>query len=131
MARNRLPFKLLFYNPMEEMYRSGVSSRDIAKLLGIHQRTVLRYIKPLSIIRNLHEGQKLYQRKRGKFSPITLDTSRRRARRIIEQHIGRKLHVTEAIHHKDGNPMNNSFDNLQLMTDSEHAAWHWKHTRRG
>lgn len=30
----------------------------------------------------------------------------------------------EVIHHIDGNPTNNSFDNLQLMSDFEHKSLH-------
>lgn len=30
----------------------------------------------------------------------------------------------EVIHHKDGNPLNDKFDNLQLMTNSEHSELH-------
>lgn len=37
-------------------------------------------------------------------------------RYIMEQHLGRKLLPTEIIHHKDGNKLNNTIDNLEIMS---------------
>ena len=44
----------------------------------------------------------------------------------MEEHLGRKLEKNEVIHHRDGNGLNNSLDNLWLMTRSEHQALHRK-----
>ena len=35
---------------------------------------------------------------------------------IYEHHLGRKLRPTESIVHRDGNPKNNTLDNLELIT---------------
>jgi hypothetical protein len=43
---------------------------------------------------------------------------------VMEQHIGRKLLRSEDVHHKDGNTLNNSIDNLEILTKSEHAHYH-------
>ncbi len=40
---------------------------------------------------------------------------------VAEQMIRRPLLPGEVVHHKDGNRLNNSPDNLQVMTASEHA----------
>lgn len=45
---------------------------------------------------------------------------------IMENHLNRLLSTTEVIHHKDGNKHNNSIDNLELMTNQEHAKLHAK-----
>lgn len=45
-------------------------------------------------------------------------------RYIMEQHIGRKLKPGEEIHHIDGNKMNNSINNLMLLTMEEHKKFH-------
>lgn len=43
---------------------------------------------------------------------------------IMEKHIGRYLKDGEVVHHIDCNRLNNSIENLQLMTQSEHCALH-------
>jgi hypothetical protein len=43
---------------------------------------------------------------------------------LMEQHLGRKLLSNEIIHHKDWNKLNNSLDNLELTTNSEHRKIH-------
>ncbi len=45
-------------------------------------------------------------------------------RHLMEQHLGRKLTEEEIIHHIDGNKLNNTLSNLQLMTRSTHAILH-------
>lgn len=40
------------------------------------------------------------------------------------RHLGRDLYPDEVVHHKDRNKANNSLDNLQLMTNSEHTRLH-------
>ena len=46
-------------------------------------------------------------------------------RHLMETIIGRKLGKDEVVHHKDGNPLNNSPDNLIVMTRSEHTKLHF------
>jgi hypothetical protein len=41
---------------------------------------------------------------------------------IVEEAIGRYLTDEEIVHHKDGDESNDSLDNLQVMTQAEHAA---------
>lgn len=43
---------------------------------------------------------------------------------VMEEHIGRRLRPGEVVHHRDGNKSNNSIDNLELMTQSEHCKAH-------
>lgn len=45
-------------------------------------------------------------------------------RYVMEQHLGRLLGSDEIVHHKDKNKQNNSLDNLELLTQSEHARIH-------
>ncbi|HEC67161.1 MAG TPA: hypothetical protein ENI23_17930, partial [bacterium] len=49
-------------------------------------------------------------------------------RLLGEFKIGRKLKEDEVVHHKDGNHLNNSTDNLQILTKSEHAQHHTQFT---
>lgn len=45
-------------------------------------------------------------------------------RLLGEIKIGRELRDDEVVHHIDGNPLNNSLDNLEVMTRSEHMRHH-------
>lgn len=51
---------------------------------------------------------------------------RHQHRVVMEEVLGRKLESWEIVHHKDENKHNNSPENLQIMTASEHAAHHFK-----
>jgi len=47
-------------------------------------------------------------------------------RLVMEKKIGRKLTYDENVHHKDGNKLNNSINNLEIMSRSDHTRHHFK-----
>lgn len=49
---------------------------------------------------------------------------------IAENKLGRYLLPNEIVHHIDKNPRNNDLDNLQIMTQSEHAKLHMSNRRK-
>jgi HNH endonuclease len=42
----------------------------------------------------------------------------------MEQHLGRELNPLEKVHHKDGNKLNNTIENLEVMTQADHMRHH-------
>lgn len=47
-------------------------------------------------------------------------------RMVMEKFIGRSLTSDEFVHHKDGNKTNNSIENLEIISNSEHTSLHLK-----
>lgn len=47
-----------------------------------------------------------------------------RYRHVMEQHLGRYLTEDEEVHHINGDELDDSLENLRLMTKSEHARLH-------
>lgn len=45
-------------------------------------------------------------------------------RLLMEKALGRKLRSGEVVHHIDGNPSNNSLNNLEILSNREHAKHH-------
>lgn len=46
-------------------------------------------------------------------------------RHIMQQHIKRKLNRNEVVHHINGNKRDNSIENLEIKTRSEHSREHY------
>lgn len=57
---------------------------------------------------------------------LTEEGRRYEHRAIMEKLLNRKLLRSEHIHHKDGNGLNNSPENLELLTAKEHYKCHIK-----
>lgn len=49
-------------------------------------------------------------------------------RKVVEEHIGRKLLDTEIVHHKNENKLDNRIENLEIMSRAEHINHHRKVT---
>jgi hypothetical protein len=51
-------------------------------------------------------------------------------RLIAEAYAGAFLAPNEIVHHKDGDQRNNHWDNLEILTQAEHARMHTKERKR-
>ena len=67
-------------------------------------------------------------RGRGKADGYIKLNGRHEHRIVAEKMIGRTLESGEIVHHKDGNKRNNTPENLEVITQSEHIR---EHLRRG
>ena len=65
------------------------------------------------------------QRGRGEGRTYIKLNGRHMHRVVAEQKLGRPIARGEIVHHIDGNKRNNAPENLQVMTQSEHARLHF------
>jgi len=65
-----------------------------------------------------------FERYTGNRSNYVKLNGRHMHRVMAEQKLGRPLAPGEIVHHKDGDKWNNDLDNLEVMTQSEHARLH-------
>lgn len=64
------------------------------------------------------------QRGKGEGRTYRKRGGRHEHRAVAEQKLGRSLRKNEIVHHVDGDYLNNSPDNLQIITQSEHIRLH-------
>jgi hypothetical protein len=78
------------------------------------------------------EVANVYMHKNGRLMAYIKDTQQvvSYPRVIMENYLGRKLEDYEEVHHKDGNPLNNDIDNLEVLTKEEHLRLHSKDKRK-
>ena len=56
-----------------------------------------------------------------KYKEIVVNGKRVREHRwLMEQHLGRSLESWEHVHHIDGNHLNNSLNNLEVLSNADH-----------
>ena len=136
------PLELRKVNKIYELFESGSTIAEIVAKAGTNRESVRKYLlkrytpkqKRAIVLRN-------FKQPRGKDSPnwqggreltnagyIRLWISRTERvmehRKLMEQHLGRKLARTEVVHHINGNNTDNRLANLQLTTFSEDIRRH-------
>lgn len=71
-------------------------------------------------------GKVIIAKYRGTGIGYIKEFSQHQHRNIMEKKLGRKLHKGEIVHHKDHNKKNNDPDNLEVMTQGQHALLHYR-----
>lgn len=114
-----------------EMYKDGKSCDEIGICFGMSGTNVQRILKENGIEIDQYKvkkgGLSITDNGYLRFNQTKANgknAGRRLHDIIAEMVIGRKLKPVEVVHHKDGNKMNNSPSNLQVMTRGEHTRLH-------
>ncbi|MCK4248113.1 MAG: HNH endonuclease [Methanomicrobia archaeon] len=138
----------------EQYWDRKLSLPKIALICKVHVKTIWRWMKRLGIALRSNDavGKKIYahigsdngqwkggikKRKDGYiFEWISKDSpyiSMRAYGNYVLQHrlimakkLGRLLKENEVVHHINCNPQDNNIENLQIMSQSEHAHYHMK-----
>jgi len=105
---------------IESLYEDGLSTREIAEKLGYSHSYI--HILCADVIRNRRDAAILASSKLEQSD--SWRAYRARARKLMEDFVGRKLESYEHVHHIDGNYINNDINNLEIKTASDHAKHH-------
>ena len=110
------------FNEIVRLYNQGLSSREVAKVVPMSASNIAAYLKRVGLSRP--RGYALTLRSvRNPFESTHWRTLRCRARKVWKRLVG-PIPDGYHIHHLDGNPANNSLDNLQMLSASDHAKLH-------
>jgi hypothetical protein len=103
-----------------QLYEDGLTTRQVAEILGMSYSWVWKLCKRAGVSRSKAEAIHL---RREKTKYINARSARHAARHIWEARFG-KIATGKVLHHKDGNCLNNSIENLELLSTKEHWERH-------
>lgn len=127
----------LDHGRVRELFESGHTAKEIAAVMGCSTYPVKRALVGMGLRRPAKQRQgqmagalnpawKGGRRTRpdGYVEVWTISGPMLEHRVVVERELGRALSADEIVHHRDGNKQNNSFENLEVMTQSEHTRHH-------
>lgn len=136
------PFDSNKVNRIYELFETGSSITKIVTTLGTNRETVRKYLmkrytpkqKRAIVLKNFRQpkGQDSPNWKGGKEITkagyirlwISRDERVLEHRKVMEDHLGRRLDRSEVVHHINGNNSDNRLTNLRLTTFSEDIRQH-------
>ena len=97
-----------------------------------NRTTCSRYCTNVKVSRNSAKkrGDLLRRKPKGTGNSYVKVGGRHEHRIVAEQMLGRPLNSEEIVHHKNGDRQDNRPENLEIMTQSEHAAIHSTKNRK-
>lgn len=120
-----------YVNKLRRLSADGLNGVQIAKKLKTSSSTVYTIAarENIKITNNFHVGFIVtgsgYKLLRAINHPFSDSKGYVREHRLVmEGFLGRYLEIGECVHHIDGNKMNNSIENLELMTIEQHVRFH-------
>ncbi len=148
MNINKLPNeqRKIQINPthLRVLYKNGMTVMELARRFGVSNTPIRRILKEANASMRkvaprpgVMSGAKNPQWKGGKRTRRdgyillwTPDGDKLEHRVIMENFLGRPLSRKEVVHHKDGNPSNNTIQNLELLaSQSVHFLGHAEQNR--
>lgn len=120
---------------MLDLYNQGLGAERVAKKLGIGRsvaEATLRRLRGGLRPRSFYKGEKSATYKGGyvdkqygyKFISTGKYTRIAEHRKVMEDHLGRKLEKHEQVHHINGDKLDNRLENLMILTWSKHTKLH-------
>lgn len=136
------PFDPNKINQIYELFESGLMIGEIVTKLGTNRETVRKYLsmrytpeqKRQIVLKNFRQpkGQASPNWRGGRevtsagYIRLWISKTERvlEHRKVMEDHLGRKLTKSEVVHHINGNNADNRLENLELTTFSEDIRRH-------
>lgn len=111
----------------EEQLRELCKSKtneEIAQFLNCSYTGLLKALSRFGLTAQYRPKKRPLVKSRTAFVKTPDGRSIQESRYLMEQKLGRRLETTEHVHHIDGNPRNNSTDNLVVLNAKEHLKIH-------
>lgn len=122
---------------VRDWFNAGMTAAEMAQLIGCSTYPIKSALKRLDLRRpakrrlGIGSGMNNPQWKGGRrirtdgYVMIWTQSGERLEHQVVmEQHIGRALKRGEIVHHRNGDKQDNTIENLELMSQSEHAKLH-------
>lgn len=125
------------YAEAAKLYIEGMSTNQVAAVLGTSGCTVHRALKTLGVPRRAlsesvslrHRGNRRLDKKGYVIFRVGLGVRKKEHVYIAEQVLGRQLKRGEMVHHINGDRSDNRRCNLLVCTIKYHTWLHWKITQ--